>query len=327
MTRSFRATLLVVVALLAGSCTGQASSSASPTPAVASATSSTTSPTTEPSATQADPPSPSPVPSSTPIASLTVVSGELVLRVASYPDVYAAPVPPDLSVYSDGTVLTPGWRSPGFEGAQFVVRHLTQVGLAQVTKAFSAAVPRPGVLGEILPAPDGMGGGFSTYVVAVRRAGQLVTARTTNASVGPGAEKLVTVAERWIDVASVLGPDAWADATPVAYLAGRWSTFVSIDPDCCAEPGRPDASLLQPVLGPLDTFGMVVQAGSPIRRCGVLGASAREALADVLRRAGVDIGDGGDRTDLMLNFGTGMVDLTVVPNLPDDRAGCSLEIG
>ncbi len=161
MTRSSGATLLVIVALLAGSCTGQASPSASPTPAASSATSSTANPTTEPSATQAAPPSasPSPVASSTPIASPTVVSGELVLRVASYPDTYAAPVPPDLSAYSDGTVLTPGWRSPGFEGARFVVRHLNQAGLAQAMKAFSAAVPRAGVLGEIFPAPDGMGGG------------------------------------------------------------------------------------------------------------------------------------------------------------------------
>ncbi len=128
-------------------------------------------------------------------------------------------------------------------------------------------------------------------------------------------------------MAGVLGPDAWADATPAAYVAGQWSAFVYFGPDCCAEPGRPDASLLQPVLGPLDTFGRVVQAGSPIRRCGVLDAEAREALAGVLRRAGVDIGDGGDRTDLMLNFGAGMVDLTVVPDLPDDPAGCLLEIG
>jgi hypothetical protein len=247
--------------------------------------------------------------------------------VASYPDVYAAPVPPDLSVYSDGTVLTPGWRSPGFEGARFVVRRLNHAGLAEITKAFSAAVPRAGVLGEILPAPDGMGGGYSTYVVTVRRAGGLMTTRTTNASVGPGATELVTFAERWIDVASVLGHDAWADTTPVAYLADRWSAYVFTRPDCCSESGRPDASLLQPVLGPLDTFGRVVQAGSPITRCGVLDASAREALAGVLRRAGVDIGDGGDRTDLMLNVGTGMVDMFVVPNLPDDRAGCSLEIG
>ena len=119
---------------------------------------------------------------------------------------------------------------------------------------------------EILPAPDGTGGGYSTCIVAVRRAGQLVTARTTNASVEPGAKELVTFAERWIDVASVLGPDAWADATPVAYVADRWSAFVYVDHDCCSEPGRPDASLLQPVLGPPDTFGKVVQAASPIIR-------------------------------------------------------------
>jgi hypothetical protein len=247
--------------------------------------------------------------------------------VVSYPDVYAAPVPPDLSVYSDGTVLTPGWRSPGFEAARFVVRHLNDAGLAQATKAFSAAVPRAGVLGEILPAPEGMGSGYTTYVVSVRRAGGLLTTRTTNASVGPGVKELVTLAERWRDAGSVLGRDAWADATPVAYLADRWSAFVHVDPDCCSEPGRPDASLLQPVLGPPDRFGKVVQAASPIIRCGVLDASTRETLAGAVRRAGVDIGEGSDRTDFTLNFGAGMVSLTVVPNLPDDRSGCSLEIG
>jgi hypothetical protein len=182
-------------------------------------------------------------------------------------------------------------------------------------------------VGEILPAPDGTGGGYSTCIVAVRRAGQLVTARTTNASVEPGAKELVTFAERWIDVASVLGPDAWADATPVAYVADRWSAFVYVDPDCCSEPGRPDASLLQPVLGPRDTFGKVVQAASPIIRCGVLDASTGETLAGAMRRAGVDIGEGRDRTDFTLNFGAGMVSLIVVANLPDDQSGCSLEIG
>jgi hypothetical protein len=224
-------------------------------------------------------------------------------------------------------VLTAGWRSPGFEGARFVVRRLNHAGLLQATKALSAAVLRAGVLGEILPAPDGTGGGYSTYIVAVRRAGQLVKARTTNASVGPGAKELVTFAERWIDVASVLGPDAWADATPVAYVADRWSAYVSTSPDCCSESGRPDASLLQPVLGPLDTFGRVVQAASPIIRCGALDASMRETLGGVLRRAGVDIGEGSDRTDFTLNFGAGMVSLILIPSLPDDRVGCSLEIG
>jgi len=90
MTRSSGMTLLAVVALLAGSCTNQAS--ASPTPAAASASSSTPSrtavPSAAPSATQTAPPSPLPVASSTLVASPTVVSGELVLRVASYPDVY-----------------------------------------------------------------------------------------------------------------------------------------------------------------------------------------------------------------------------------------------
>jgi len=92
MTRSSGITLLAVVALPAGSCTGQAPPSASSPPAAASASSSTPSrtagPSAAPSATQTAPPSPLPVASSTLVASPTVVSGELVLRVASYPDVY-----------------------------------------------------------------------------------------------------------------------------------------------------------------------------------------------------------------------------------------------
>ena len=329
MRRWSAATLLVIVGLLAGSCAGRPSPSASPTPAAASATSSTPGrpAAPPPTAMQAASPSPSPVASPTLLASPTFVAGELVLRIASYPDVYAAPVPPDISVYSDGTVLTPGWRSPGFESARFVVRRLNRTGLSQASKAFSAAVPRAGVLGEILPAPDGMGGGFSTYVVTVRRPAGLLTTRTTNASIGPGVKDLVSFAEHWFDIASVLGPDAWADATPVAYVAGRWSAYVYIQSDCCSEPGRPDASLLQPVLGPLSAFGRVVQAGSPILRCGVLDVSARETLAGVLGRAGAEIGDGRTRTDFTLNLGAGSVDLILVPNLPDDQSGCSLEIG
>lgn len=339
MTRSSPAMPLVIVTFLVGACTGQASTSAGPSSAAASATSSTPGrtavPPVVPSATPAAPLSPtaaaplppSPVPSPTLIVSPTVVSGELVLRLVTYPDVYAAPIPPDLSVFADGTVLTPGWRSPGFEGARFVVRHLSQTGLAQVTKAFSSAVPHAGVIGAIPPASPGMGGGYSTCIVSVRRAGQLVTARTTSASVGPGAKELATFAERWTDVASVLDPDAWLDGSPVAYIPDRWSAYVSLSPDCCSGPGRPDVSLLVPILGPPDHFGKVVHAGSPIIRCGVLDVSARDTLAGVLRRDGVEIGDGRDRTDFTLNLGTGMASLTAVPNLPRDRAGCSLESG
>ena len=331
LTRSFTAALLMVVALLVGACTGQVSTSASPAPAAASAPASIPGRTVVPSlalpATPTGPGSPAPVRPPAPIASPTVVAGELVLRLVTYPDVYAAPIPPDLSVYSDGTVLTQGWRSPGFEGVRFVVRHLNHAGLAQVAKAFSLAVPREGVLGAIPSAGPGTGGGYSTYVVSGRRAGQLVTARTTNASVGPGARELVTFAERWRDVASVLARDEWLDGTPVAYVPERWSAFVSASPDCCSEPGRPDASLLVPILGPPDLFGTVVQAASPSIRCGVLDASTRDAFAGILRRTGVDIGNGRDRTDFTLNLGTGMVSLIVVPNLPDDRSGCSLEIG
>lgn len=256
-----------------------------------------------------------------------VVPGELVARVVTYPDVYAAPIPPDLSVYSDGTVLTPGWRSPGFEGSRFVVRRLTDLGLAEVAEAFSTAVPRGGDLGAIPPASPGMDSGYTTYVVTVRRGGELVTARTANASVGSGVKELVAFAERWTDVGNVPDAGAWADATPVAYVPDRWSAYLFLSADCCSDPGRPDASLVQPVLGPPDVFGRVIQAESPIIRCGVLDASARETLAGILSRAGTDIGDGQDRAEATLNFGTGIVDLMVVPLLPDDREGCSLEIG
>lgn len=132
-------------------------------------------------------------------------------------------------------------------------------------------------------------------------------------------------AERWTDVGSVLDAGAWAAATPVAYVPDRWSAYLFLSPDCCSEPGRPDASLVEPVLGPLDVFGRVVQTESPIIRCGVLDASARQTLAGILRRAGADIGDGEDRAEATLNFGTGLMSLIVVPLLPDDREGCSLE--
>jgi hypothetical protein len=272
-----------------------------------------------PTATQAASPSP--------IASPTLVSGDLLLRVTTYPDVYAAPIPPDLSVYSDGSVLTPGWRLPGFEGTRFVVRRLSSAGLARIREAFSAAVPRAGVLGTIPPATVGTASGYATYLVSVRRGGELVTARTTNASAGTGVKDLVAMAERWTDPGSLLGPDAWADATPLAYVPERWSAYVTASPDCCSEPGRPDASLLEPVLGPPEAFGEIIAAEGPVIRCGVLDASTRETLAGVLGLSSVEIGDGSDRSDATLNLGTGNLSLTVVPLLPDDRDGCSLEVG
>ena len=49
----------------------------------------------------------------------------LVARVVSYSDVWVVPVTPDIAVYADGSVYTPGWRTPGTEHARYAVRRLT----------------------------------------------------------------------------------------------------------------------------------------------------------------------------------------------------------
>lgn len=321
--------LLLVAALLAGC--GSPAQTASPavtsppaplpaSPSPAPPSTASTAPSTAATASPAPSPAASPSPTAAPSPSVTRVAGDLVARLVVLPDVWVSPVVADLSVYDDGTVLTPGWRSTGFEGTRFTVRRLTPAGLAAVRAAFDGAVVRVGQVGTVQPATEGQGRGFSTYQVTARRGSELVTAWTTNASAGTGVASLIAFGDRWLAPEAALPAGAWAAATPVPYVPAYWSASVDVSAGCCAEPGRPSDAVVVPALGPLDAFGALVVADPPFARCAVIDWRTRGALGAALATAGIDLGDGLDRSDVTLNHGDGMTTLTVVPMLPEANA-------
>ncbi|MEI7743238.1 MAG: hypothetical protein WCK58_05735 [Chloroflexota bacterium] len=338
MTRIGRRAGVALLALIAlAACAGTPPASTTPTsapvtpPAPASSATvepstwapPTRIPTTSPTAPPAGTPSPG-AGSPGPEPSLPPVSPVVVARVVSFPDVFAAPVPPDITVYADGRVMTPGWRTPGFETVRFIVRRLTADGLAQVLAAFGAAVPAGGEIGARDP---GQGAGYATYEVSVLRDGALMTATTTNASKGAGVRNLVAFAESWWTPQDRVATAGWAVQVPVPYRADRWTMWAWLEPDCCSEPGAPDAArVVEPVTGLLARFGRVPNPANPTGRCAVIKAVTRSALATALTAAGRPIGDGLDRADVTLNLGRGSVSLTLVPLLPE-IADCATEVG
>jgi hypothetical protein len=138
---------IVVAALLVSACSAGASSeapAASTTPA---------SPSPSPSAT--------PSPSHTPPAA--VIDDTLVARIFMYPDVTAGRVPPMLSVYADGRVLSPSRNADGGFALPFVVRRLTPAGLAELRSTLEGSGFFAGDI-EIPPTTE-VNSGFTTYVV------------------------------------------------------------------------------------------------------------------------------------------------------------------
>jgi len=251
------------------------------------------------------------------LGSPTPISGELVVQLVVFYDVYRAPVPPELSLYADGRVVTPAFPSTNLEGVLHVVRRLTSNGLAAAVAAFDGAVTTSGEIGAPT-ASGGWEGGYNTYVVSVRRAGRLVTARTTNASADPAARALVAFAESWIDAAAA-GPAAWLDPVPVPFVPTHWS--ISTWPGGSAEETQFDAALLVPLLGDLASFG-TAQGGDPTHRCGIVDRATLEALLLRLQEAGVTVASVLDGFDVTVRAPSGAVGLTVTPVLPEVVTAC-----
>lgn len=303
--RMASAALFVVLATLLGGCAASIGPGGSTPTGPSDAPSASAGVSATPIAT----PTTSPTPAVTP----TAIEGALIARVVEFPDVYVEPISPRVSIYADGTVVSPGWAD-GFEDVRYVVRRLTPSGLAAVRAEFDAAVVREGTIGAIVPGSPGAEGGYATYRVSVRRDGALVTATTTNASSGPGVAELLAFAERWLEpVRIVLAADG-ISREPALYQPAVWWLQLAPCPDCTPVDPRGDVSAIAPVIGPLATFGESIRDGI---RCGTLDAPTAAAL-----RAALGIADGAtgtlDRFDRELSDGAGSLELTAVPALPDE---------
>lgn len=320
-----RIVALVMAGLLAG-CTGAASpptGSMPASPGTAAAASPGTGasgavpagPTATPATSTASPGAPT----ARPLPSVTAIAGQLVARIVSYPDVYASPVPAELSVYSDGLLVSAGWRSGAPDTVQYTVRTLTSAGLAAVRSAFDKAVAKPGEMGSITQ----VGAGYTTYVATTRRGSHLETAWTTNASGGAAARALTAFAERWMQPETQLPASAWAASSAVPFSSGRWAMVIEVSNDATPEPSLRADTALTALVGPLGAFGEPAPGQPSSTRCGALDATGWLSLAGALASGGVDIGDGYGRTTVTMAHGaTGQTALTLIPLLPDTLDAC-----
>jgi hypothetical protein len=307
---------IVVAALLVSACSAGASSeapTASNTPA---------SPSPSPAA-------PSPSPSATPSPSQTpavVVDDTLVARIFMYPDVTAGRVPPRLSVYADGRVLSPSWNADGGFALPFVVRRLTPAGLAELRSRLEGSGFFAGDI-EIPPTTE-VNSGFGTYVVSLRRGDRLVTARTTNFAMSTKGRALVDLAERWVRPERELPADAWLPGE-AAYEAARWYVALSLNPAGVSS-ADVDSTALESVIGNLASFGRLVRSSEAgTDRCASVDADVVARIVAAYAAQGIELGpgDGEYFADLPWSGGRGSVLLGAYAAFPDDPLACPPGVG
>ena len=289
---------VLAVALLASACVG-AGSSGAPTAA-------------------------SPSPSSTPPA---VVDDTLVARIFAYPDVTVGRVPPMLSVYADGRVLSPSWTADGGFAPPLVVRRLTPAGLADLCAGLEAS---GFFAGDIeVPPTQVTNSGFTTYVISLRRNDELVTARTTNLAMSDRGRALVGLAERWMHPERELPEGAWLPAR-ARYVGARWYVWLRLVPGVTPETAV-DSAPLEAAIGDLATFGAVqrLPGDGSVERCRSVPADVVARVAAGLEAQDMDLGP-PDRDQLMVDLrwsgGRGTVALGAYEMLPDDPLLCPADL-
>jgi hypothetical protein len=296
---------VLAVALLASACAG-AGSSGTPTAA---------SPPAAPSAS----PSSSPAPPD-------VVDDTLVARILTYPDVTAGRVPPMLSVYADGRVISPTWTADGSFAFPLIVRRLTPAGLAELRAALEAS----GFFAEDVEIPPVRlaDSGFTAYVVTLRRGDRLVTARTTNVGMSERGAALVDLAERWTRPERELPAGAWLPDEE-RYVGDSWYLWLRLTPGVAPESAA-DSAPLEALIGDLATFGAgrIAEIGS-VERCAAVPAATVARLAAALEAGGMDLGP-PDRNQVLVDLGwssgRGMVALGAFEMLPDDPPACPSQL-
>lgn len=276
-----------------------------------------------PSAAPAAIPSPA-LPSFTPAV---VVDDTVVARIFMYPDVTAGRVPPMLSVYADGRVLSPSWNADGGSALPFVLRRLTPAGLAELRSRLEGSGFFAGDI-EIPPTTE-VNSGFTTYVVSLRLGDHLVTARTTNFAMSTKGRALVDLAERWVHPERELPADTWMPG-PAAYEASRWYVALSLDPAGVSSVNV-DATALESVIGDLASFGRLVRSsgGATTDRCASVDADVVGRIVAAFAARGIELGpgDGEYFADLPWSGGRGSVLLGMYAMFPDDPLACPVNVG
>ena len=265
-----------------------------------------------------------PSPAATPAA---VIDDTLVARIFVYPDVTAGRVPPMLSVYADGRVLSPSWNADGGFALPFALRRLTPAGLAELRSRLEGSGFFGGDI-EIPPTAE-VNSGFTTFVVALRQGDRLVTARTTNFAMSTRGRALVDLAERWVHPERELPADAWMPGE-AAYEASRWCVALSLNPAGVSS-ADVDSTALESVIGDLASFGRLVRSseGATRDRCAAVDADVVARIVAAYAARGIELGpgDGEYFADLSWSGGRGSVLLGAYAMFPDDPLACPPDVG
>jgi hypothetical protein len=301
---------------------GDGSSTAEPSTALASPSPlPDLSPSPDPSASPI--PSPSPGPSPSPAVAPNDV---LVARIFVYPDVTVGRVPPTLSVYADGRVISPSSNADGGFALPLVVRQLTPAGLASLRSRLEAS----GFFARDIEIPpvEAVNSGFTTYAVSLRVGDRLATAQAMNAAMSPKGRALVDLAMLWTHPERTLPADAWL-ADPVPYEAPRWYLALRLQPGGVASTGV-DSTGLEAAIGDPASFGSQLRSfddGSSLR-CASVDAAVVTRIVASLTAAGLDFPAGADQylVDLARAGDTGSILLDAFPMWPGDPEACPADL-
>jgi hypothetical protein len=256
-----------------------------------------------------------------------VVDDTLVARIFAYPDVTVGRVPPMLSVYADGRVLSPSGTADGGFAPPLVVRRLTPAGLAELRAGLEAGGFFAGSI-EV-PPTQVTNSGFTTYVISLRREDRLVTARTTNFAMSDRGRALVDLAERWMHPERELPGEAWLPGQ-ARYEGSRWYVALRLIPGVAPQTNA-DSAPLEAAIGDLPTFGAVqrLPGDGSIERCGSVPADVVARVAAALAAQDMDLGP-PDRDQLIVDLrwsgDRGTVALGAYEMLPDDPPVCPSDL-
>ena len=304
----------------------------SPSPSVA--------PTTGPSATVAPLATAVPEPSASPVGA----GDELLLRVQYGGGGPTSPADmlPWLSLMADGTLI---WQPDVAEPAipSLVTRQLSPEGLDELReRIFDSGLFEQSAdyqLEQRPDAPEPLGRGVGVFHFTAASGDEEVVVRSvqwlgdeeeaTYYEPSPEREALDALARALRDPESMLGEDAWAG--PVGPYEGTEYHVVLQPMRDTPLSGNLDVSELPLQYdGPLDEYGQEVgDPRSPLTRCWVIGRDEAAAIVDRMLQAEFGMVGMSEATVGSLDWadGNGIVDLFLVPRMPDGFPGCEDQPG
>ena len=304
----------------------------SPSPSVA--------PTTGSSATVAPSATAEPEPSATPVGA----ADELVFRVQHGGGGPTSPYDmlPWLTLMADGTLI---WQPAVPEPAipSLVTRQLSPEGLAELReRIFGSGLFEQSADYELVKRPDApepLGRGVEAFLFIAAGGDDEVVVRSvqwlgdeeesTYYEPSPEREALDALARALRDPEAMLGEGAWAGpAEP--YVGAEYLVVLQPTRDAPLTGNLDVSELPLQYDGPLDEYGQ--EAGDPrppLTRCGVIGREEAAAIVDRMVLADFDLAGMSTATLGTLDWagGNGIVDLSLVPRMPDGFPECEDQPG